>query len=189
MGPTSEHLISRLASTPCSDVRVIGYFDDRLSRTPSFCWDVPLLGNLEALIEYVRRHPVDSVIITLPPTADQRISHILERLSVVPVDVQLCTGTIGFRLGTVEVSHLGNVPMLDVVRRPLAGWRYAVKSAEDYILASLILILITPLMAIVALAIKIDSRGPVFFQQKRYGFNNQLIEVFKFRTMYVEATD
>ncbi|MEX2453803.1 MAG: undecaprenyl-phosphate glucose phosphotransferase [Rhodospirillaceae bacterium] len=189
MGEIGEQLVAKLVSLPGNDIRIRAFFDDRLSRVPDFCWRVPLMGNTDDLIEYVRNHPVDSVLVALPPTADERISHLLDQLSVVPVDVQLCTGTMGLRLDSVQLNNVCGIPMLGVVSRPLSGWRHAVKGMEDVLLGSLILLLISPLLALIALAIKLDSPGPVFFRQKRYGFNNQLIEVFKFRTMYVDRTD
>mgnify|MGYP003668680700 CR=1 FL=1 len=189
MGPIGERLISRLISMPDKEIRVVGFFDDRLSRTPSYCWQVPMMGNLADLIDYVRGNPVDSVIVALPPTADERLADVIGQLSVTPVDVQLCTGAMGAGFDSVRLSNLGGVPMLDVVSPPLSEWRHMVKSMEDFALGALILAMIAPLMALIAVAIKLDSPGPVFFRQKRYGFNNQLIEVFKFRTMYVEMSD
>lgn len=189
VGQIGQRLISEIASKSQPEVRILAAFDDRLQRSPHYCWEIPVMGDLEALIEFTRDHPVDSVIVALPPSAEERLLEIFDRLSTLPVDVRLCTGTVGFRLGPVGVSHLCNVPLLNVIDRPLSGWRHTVKSMEDHILASLILVMIAPLMLLIAIAIKLDSPGPVFFRQKRYGFNNQLIEVFKFRTMYDDKRD
>ena len=73
--------------------------------------------------------------------------------------------------------------------RPIADWDFVMKWLFDKLVGSLILLAILPLMALVALAIKLDSRGPVIFKQKRYGFNNELIEVYKFRSMYIDQCD
>jgi exopolysaccharide biosynthesis polyprenyl glycosylphosphotransferase len=81
------------------------------------------------------------------------------------------------------------VPMLDVFDRPIADWEVVQKWFFDHIVGGLMLIVASPIMLVVAILIKLDSRGPVLFKQKRYGFNNELIEVYKFRSMYVEATD
>jgi exopolysaccharide biosynthesis polyprenyl glycosylphosphotransferase len=81
------------------------------------------------------------------------------------------------------------MPVLDVADRPIADWDVVMKWLFDKIVGTLALIAAAPVMALIALAIKLDSRGPVLFKQKRYGFNNDLIEVYKFRSMYVEATD
>ena len=76
--------------------------------------------------------------------------------------------------------------MLSIFERPITHWDRLIKGLEDRILAACILLLISPLLAVIAILIKLDSRGPVFFRQQRYGFNNELIEVNKFRTMYVD---
>ena len=79
--------------------------------------------------------------------------------------------------------------MLDVFDRPIADWDVVMKSMFDRVIGTLALLALSPVMLLTALAIKLDSRGPVLFKQKRYGFNNELIEVYKFRSMYVEQSD
>src|SRR5205823_894157 len=86
-------------------------------------------------------------------------------------------------------SYIGNVPVLDVLDRPIADWNYVAKWLFDRVVGALLLIVALPVMAACAIAIKLDSHGPVFFRQKRYGFNNELIEVFKFRSMYIDQAD
>ncbi|WP_134632410.1 exopolysaccharide biosynthesis polyprenyl glycosylphosphotransferase, partial [Pseudomonas aeruginosa] len=81
------------------------------------------------------------------------------------------------------------IPMFNASELPLRGWSPLIKRCEDLVLASIALVLFAPLMALVALAIRLDSKGPVLFRQKRYGYNNRLIWVFKFRSMYTERTD
>jgi exopolysaccharide biosynthesis polyprenyl glycosylphosphotransferase len=107
----------------------------------------------------------------------------------VPVDVRLCPGEFALRLGAVQTSHIGGHTFLNVIDRPLRDWRWIAKSIEDRILSSLILAMISPVMLAIALLIRLDSRGPALFRQKRYGFNNELIEVLKFRSMYIDQTD
>jgi exopolysaccharide biosynthesis polyprenyl glycosylphosphotransferase len=81
------------------------------------------------------------------------------------------------------------VPVLDVFDKPIADWDMVVKMVFDRVVGTLALIVLSPIMLLTAIAVKLDSRGPVFFRQKRYGFNNELIEVFKFRSMYVDQSD
>ncbi|MBL0900569.1 MAG: sugar transferase, partial [Reyranella sp.] len=141
------------------------------------------------LVADVRRHGIDSVIVALPLGADHQLVETLNKLSLVPVDVRLCPDRFGLRLGRVSVSHIGGHTFLNVIDRPLRDWRRIAKEIEDRIVAAAILTMISPLLLVIAAAIKLDSRGPVFFRQKRYGFNNELIEVFKFRSMYTDMTD
>jgi exopolysaccharide biosynthesis polyprenyl glycosylphosphotransferase len=79
--------------------------------------------------------------------------------------------------------------MIDVADRPITDWDYVMKWLFDKIVGGLALLLLSPLMLLIAIAIKVDSRGPVLFRQKRYGFNNDLIEIYKFRSMYVDQAD
>jgi exopolysaccharide biosynthesis polyprenyl glycosylphosphotransferase len=113
----------------------------------------------------------------------------LKTLWVLPVDIRLSAGASRLRFRPRSYSYVGAVPFLDLYDKPIADWDRVAKSFFDRVVGSIMLALFAPVMLAVALAIKLDSRGPVFFRQKRYGFNNELIEVFKFRSMYVEKTD
>ena len=188
-GQTGQRLVRQLRDNPEAGVRVVGLFDDRLQRTPSPRADYSVQGNLETLIEYIRNWPVDTVIVAVPWSAEWRIAKIVAKLRVVPVDIRLCPGPAAFHLKAPGFCHFGQIPMLKLLDRPLSDWRSAIKELEDRALAALILAMIAPLMLAIAAAIKIDSPGPVFFRQKRYGFNDQLIEVLKFRSMYVDYED
>jgi Undecaprenyl-phosphate glucose phosphotransferase len=127
--------------------------------------------------------------VALPPSADHAVASTLRKLSLVPVDVRLCPGEFTLRLGAVQASHMGGLTLLNVIDHPLRDWRWIVKAIEDRILGFVILSAISPLMLAIALLIRLDSPGPVLFRQKRYGFNNELIDVLKFRTMYQQMSD
>jgi exopolysaccharide biosynthesis polyprenyl glycosylphosphotransferase len=86
-------------------------------------------------------------------------------------------------------SNIGPVPFLDLSDKPITGWNAVVKAIEDRVLATLAIVLLAPVMALVWLAVRLESRGPAIFRQKRYGFNNELIEVYKFRSMYIDRGD
>jgi Undecaprenyl-phosphate glucose phosphotransferase len=148
-----------------------------------------ILGSVDDLVRDVRLYGIDTVIVALPPAAEHQLVETLNKLTVVPVDVRLCPGEFALRLGAVQTSHIGGHTFLNVIDRPLRDWRWIAKSIEDRILSALILAMISPVMLAIALLIRLDSRGPVLFRQKRYGFNNELIEVLKFRTMYQERSD
>lgn len=172
-----------------SGIRLIGLFDDRKGRVPDYVAGFPVLGTVDDLLSFARRNPIDQVIIALPWDAEARLLSWIKKIKSLPVDVRLCPDMIGFHLSHRSVTHLGGVPLLNVFEKPLAGWAYVVKVVEDRLLAGLILLLIAPLMLILAAAIKLDSRGTVLYRQKRYGFNNEVIEVFKFRSMFSDVSD
>ncbi len=185
-----ESLIRSLASQRNSDVRVIGVFDDRGDdRSGLTCGGVPKLGSVDDLVEFARHTRVDLVIFSLPVSAETRILQMLKKLWVLPVDIRLSAHTNKLRYRPRSYSYVGNVPVLDIFDKPIADWDVVMKWLFDKVVGSLALICALPIMLVVAIAIKLDSRGPVFFKQKRYGFNNELIEIYKFRSMYVEQTD
>jgi Undecaprenyl-phosphate glucose phosphotransferase len=185
-----EILINALANQNDSDVHVIGVFDDRGDeRSTPVCGGQPKLGTVDDLVDFARRTRVDLVIFSLPISAESRILQMLKKLWVLPVDIRLAAHSNKLRFRPRTYSYIGNIPVLDVYDRPIADWDVVMKWLFDKIVGSIILVLAVPVMALVALAIKLDSRGPLLFKQPRYGFNNELIEVYKFRSMYVDKTD
>lgn len=188
-GPVAQRLLRDVNGASGGPLRIVGVYDDEAATLPRSCMGHEIRGTVDDLVADVRRHGIDSVIVALPLGADHQLVETLNKLSLVPVDVRLCPDRFGLRLGRVSVSHIGSHTFLNVIDRPLRDWRRIAKEIEDRIVAAAILTMISPLLLAIAIAIKLDSRGPVFFRQKRYGFNNQLIEVWKFRTMYHDRTD
>jgi len=185
-----ESLIGSLGAQRDSDVRVIGVFDDRgEARSQASCEGVQKLGTVDDLVEFARRTRVDLVIFSLPISAEGRILQMLRKLWVLPVDIRLSAHTNKLRFRPRSYSYIGNVPVLDIFDRPIADWDVVMKWLFDKIVGSLALLCALPIMAIVAIAIKLDSRGPILFKQKRYGFNNELIEIYKFRSRYADQSD
>ena len=189
-GPAAVEMIQALDAQSDNGIRIVGVFDDRNDeRTPDLVAGYPTLGTVSDLVDYARNTQLDLVIFTVPIAAEGRILQMLSKLWVLPIDIRLAAHASKLRLRPRAYSYIGNVPVLDVFDRPIADWDLVVKWLFDKIVGLSILILAAPVMAAVALAVKLDSRGPVLFRQKRYGFNNELIEVFKFRSMYVDQGD
>ena len=185
-----ESLIRSLAAQRDSDVRLVGVFDDRGDdRSLPSCAGVPKLGTVDDLVAFARNTRVDLVIFALPISAESRILQMLKKLWVLPVDIRLSAHTNKLHYRPRSYSYVGNVPVLDIFDKPIADWDVVMKWLFDKIVGSLALICAAPIMLLVAIAIKLDSKGPVLFKQKRYGFNNELIEIYKFRSMYADQTD
>ncbi|MBZ8132510.1 undecaprenyl-phosphate glucose phosphotransferase [Afifella sp. IM 167] len=189
-GPEAVSLIHALDAEPDNDIRICGIFDDRDGeRAPAVQEGFPRLGRIDELVEFGRRAQIDLLIVALPLTAERRLLELMKQLWVLPVDIRLAANTTRLRFRPRSYSFIGSVPFLDLFDKPIAGWDSVVKRLFDMTIASLALILLSPVLLAVAIAVKLDSRGPVFFRQHRYGFNNELIGVFKFRSMYTEMTD
>ena len=189
-GEAGAQLVAQFAADTDSDVRIAGIFDDRgPDRIPETLAGYPLLGNIEQLIAFCRTHEVDLLILSLPVTAERRLLELLKKLWVLPIDIRLAAHASALRFSPRAYSNIGSVPLIDVMDRPLDEWDQLLKAAFDRVVAMLALIALAPIMAIVALAVRLDSKGPVLFRQKRLGFNNELIEVWKFRSMFTEQCD
>ncbi|WP_122575557.1 undecaprenyl-phosphate glucose phosphotransferase [Pseudomonas viridiflava] len=173
------------------DIRsgVMGFIDDRIGRMPKTVANLPLLGNTSDLERLIREEKVTQVLVALPWTAENRMDHIIHELRRFPVNVLLVPDMVAFRHSHNRITEVAKLPMFNASDVPLNGWSPFIKRAEDIVLSSLALLALSPFMLLVALAIKLDSPGPVFFRQKRYGYNNRLIEVFKFRSMHQHQAD
>ena len=189
-GEPANEIIRALQAQPETGIRVVGVFDDRDdSRSPPVIGGFTKLGGVDALVEYARRSPLDLVIFTLPISAENRLLEMLGKLWVLPIDIRLSAHASRLRLRPRSYSYIGSVPVLDVFDRPIADWDLVLKWIFDKVVGLMALLILFPLLVMTAIAVKLDSRGPILFRQKRYGFNNELIEVFKFRTMYTDLTD
>jgi Undecaprenyl-phosphate glucose phosphotransferase len=189
-GEPAEQLISSLHASNNNFVELIGLFDDRNDdRSPQAVGRLPKLGKIEDLVGFTRTYGVDMLVISLPVTAESRLLQIMQQLWVLPVDIRLSAHSQRLRYRPRAYSWLGNVPMIDVFDQPLRDWGRLLKTIEDKVIASVALLLLSPVMLAVAIAIRLESKGPVLFRQQRYGFNNQPIEVLKFRSMYTDMCD
>ncbi|MCO5129634.1 MAG: undecaprenyl-phosphate glucose phosphotransferase [Xanthobacteraceae bacterium] len=185
-----EKLIELLKADEDSDIKILGVFDDRGdSRALDTCAGFPKLGKVDDITEFARRTRIDLVLFAMPISAETRILDMLKKLWVLPVDIRLSAHTNKLRFRPRSYSYLGKVPTLDVFEAPITDWDQVMKSLFDHVVGAILLLLLSPVMALIALAIKLDSPGPVLFRQKRFGFNNERIDVFKFRSLYHDQAD
>ena len=189
-GQNAEELIKSLEASGDNDIRICGIFDDRKSdRSPPMVAGYPKLGTIPELVEFGRRARIDMLIVSLPITAESRVLELLKKVWVLPVDIRLSAHTNKLRFRPRSYSYEGAVPFLDVFDRPIADWDSVMKRGFDIFFSVVALVLLSPVMLATAIAIKLDSKGPVIFRQKRFGFNNEVIEVLKFRSMYTDMAD
>lgn len=189
-GAAAEQLIRALEQQPDNDVRICGIFDDRDDRrSPPIVAGYPKLGNISQLVEFARLVRIDMLIISLPLTAEKRVMDMLKKLWVLPVDIRLAAHSSELRFRPRAYSRIGSVQMLDIFDRPINDWDSVAKRAFDVVFSLLGILVFWPIMLATAIAIKATSKGPVFFMQKRHGFNNEVINVIKFRSMYADQSD
>jgi Undecaprenyl-phosphate glucose phosphotransferase len=189
-GEPARELIRALEAQQDNDIRICGIFDDRgEGRSPVVVAGYPKLGTVAELVEFARITRIDMLIIALPMSAENRILQLLKKLWVLPVDIRLAAHATKLRFRPRAYSHVGAVPMLDIFNKPIRDWDSVAKRIFDIFFSVVALALLWPVMIGAAIAVKATSKGPVFFMQKRHGFNNEIIKVFKFRSMYTNMSD
>jgi Undecaprenyl-phosphate glucose phosphotransferase len=191
-GPQAARFVEAMRARQDRSLRLLGVVDERRSGVPASVRGrsgLPHLGSLDVLLGMIRRGEVDQVVITLPWASEARLRHLEALLSDYPVDLRLAPDLAAYRaLGATE-PEAGHLRLLRLADRPMSGWAGLVKTVEDYVLAVLALAVAIVPMALIALAIRLDSPGPILFRQRRTGFNNRDFYVLKFRTMYHEHSD
>ena len=170
-------------SETCKDLNVVAIFDDRGSRSPGKVGDIPVAGGVKDLLAWEGLHTIDKIIITVTSTASRRVNELIDQLRALPQEVVLFMDLEGFNPEQARLTEIARSPMAYVSGAPRDEWRVFAKRMQDLTFASAMLVAFAPVMAVIALLIRLDSSGPVLFKQKRHGFNNRIIEVFKFRTM------
>jgi putative colanic acid biosynthesis UDP-glucose lipid carrier transferase len=185
----ANELGSRLATTLQSEqfagMQLVGFFDDRgIERLPH---DEPvnLLGKLSELPNFIRENNIDVIYITLPMRNIQRVSDLLDQLQDTTSSIYFVPDVFVFDLIQCRTSELGGLPIVSLCETPFHGTQGMIKAASDYLIASVVLILISPVMLAIAIGVKLTSPGSVIFKQRRYGLDGREIVVYKFRTMTV----
>jgi putative colanic acid biosysnthesis UDP-glucose lipid carrier transferase len=151
--------------------------------------ELPICGvyseSVQPFITEAQVKHANEIIIALPSAMAQEMEKIVRKAQMLPADIRVMPdlGDAGIKM--CDSEHVSGLPLLTIVSRPICEWGAFLKAVEDFVFGCLFLILFAPVMVIVAAAIKLDSKGPVFFRQRRHGYNHQIVEVFKFRTMTV----
>lgn len=171
------------------DINVLGIFDDRLARSPTAIEGVPVLGTAEDLLTHPMTPFVDRVVLAIDPKAESRLRDLSRRLTALPNEVTLLVDPEGAEEQASALDRMARAP-LAALEGPFDADRRAFnKRIQDLIMGSVALVALSPVMALIALAVKLDSPGPIFFRQRRHGFNQEEIVVWKFRTMRHETAD
>ena len=162
-----------------------GYFDDRsedrMGKTPN----AKYLGVMDKLPEYVKNNGIDLIYITLPISHQQRVLDLLDELNDTTASIYFTPDIFVYELIQARMDNIGGVPLVALCETPFSGLNGIIKRVSDIVFATAILFFISPILLVIAAAIKIGSPGAVFFVQKRYGLDGEEILVYKFRSMTV----
>ena len=189
-GEQGQRLAQYIEGNERLTIDLVGFFDDREpGRITGVATDLPLCGDLAELVSLVRQGRIDQVIIALPWSAERRLQDIVAALAVTPVRIRLAPDLASFAFAQRPIVLLGDLPVMTLFERPITGLDQVMKKFEDMVLLLFILPLVLPVMLIAAIAIRLDSPGPIFFKQEREGFNNKKFHIWKFRSMRTDRLE
>jgi putative colanic acid biosynthesis UDP-glucose lipid carrier transferase len=184
-GALGAELAGRIRRTPFLGIRCDGFFDDRDPARSNGVAPEECLGRLSDLADYVKKRRVDLIYITLPMASQPRILKLLDELRDTTTSIYFAPDIFLYDLIQARLDSIGGIPVVAVCETPFWGVNSMIKRTSDLVLASVILALIAPLMAVIAIAVRTTSPGPALFRQRRYGVDGREIVVYKFRTMNV----
>ncbi len=189
-GESAARLIQWVELTAPGLFDVIGVFDDRdRGRTLDSAVAHHIRGNTADLIELYKAAAFDKIVIALPHSAEGRLLHLLRGLRRLPVDIVLAPDLMGFNTAQQETAEVAGLKLHSLAHRPIREPQRLLKAVMDFACAFLAMLVLSPLLLCIAIAIKLDSKGPVLFHQRRHGLGDRLFDVFKFRTMYCDLGD
>jgi Undecaprenyl-phosphate glucose phosphotransferase len=190
VGENAKMLLEQLKARGDLRTQVVGFVDVDTELPPDRDFHgYPVFQDISQVIALLRQNAADEIIVALPWSAEEKLYDLITLLATVPVPIRLAPNLLGFRFPDRKFTTRAGLPMMKLFDRPISGWSYVVKLVEDQLLAISALVVTAPLFLLIAAAIKLDSPGPVFFKQKRFGFNDSVIQVWKFRSMRVESAD
>lgn len=186
-GELGREVAFRLLRTPWSGLSLRGFYDDAPELAGATVNGAPVLGTIDRLAGDLERGGLDQVWIALPLRAEERIRRLVAELRAHPVQVRYVPDIFGFELLRHSFSEVAGMPVIGLTETPMEGWQRVLKALEDYVLGGLALLLVSPLLLAVAIAIKLSSPGPVLYRQKRITWNGRAFTMLKFRSMRVGA--
>jgi putative colanic acid biosynthesis UDP-glucose lipid carrier transferase len=183
--PLGRQLATEMVTSTGLGIKLIGFFDNNFSPS-SIPLEAPILGKLEQLLDYVKRVRTNMVYIALPIEDSRYAYQIIDSLRDTTASVYFMPDISAFDPLRLSVQSINGVHAYEIYETPFAdGFARLAKRASDIIISGIILLLISPIMAAIAILIKLTSPGPILFKQRRYGLNGQEIVVYKFRSMTV----
>jgi Undecaprenyl-phosphate glucose phosphotransferase len=186
-GDVGRMILQKIRQSPGLGYDVAGFVTHNSKESADNVLGVPVLGTTEHLADIVDSHEVKEVIIGLPEATHQEILSIIARMDRGRVNIKVFPDVFQIMASEVSIGDLNGLPLLTIHDIALRGWRLGLKWAMDLIGSAICLIFLSPLMLLVAILIKLDSPGPVFYVQERMGLDGRLFKMLKFRSMRQDA--
>ncbi|HJP37645.1 MAG TPA: undecaprenyl-phosphate glucose phosphotransferase [Gammaproteobacteria bacterium] len=166
-------------------ITVTGYFEDRTKQREGIDLSGTILGRLHELANYVKTHQIDVIYLTIPIQQEGRIAKLMDSLKDTTASIYFVPDVLIVDLIQAKADTIGKIPIVALCETPFHGVNGLVKRSTDLILGTIFLVIASPMMLFVAIAIKLTSRGPIIFKQHRYGLDGRKIIIYKFRSMTV----
>ncbi len=168
-------------------LNVVGFVDDDPKKQGKIIEGTPVLGTLDDIQQIIQKSGVQQLFIALPMTAHARVLEILSSMDQECVDVKFIPDLMQYMSLRVGVEELDGIPIVNLRETPIQGWNSVIKRVVDIIFSLLFIILSSPIMLLLALTVKLSSPGPVFYKQKRMGLDGHVFNMYKFRSMRMDA--
>ncbi|MCU0500509.1 MAG: undecaprenyl-phosphate glucose phosphotransferase [Anaerolineae bacterium] len=184
-GEVGRMVLQKIEHTPGLGYRVVGFVD--VNGGPPTVLGVPVFGGIDDLPHIIESQGIDEVIIGLPEASHEELVGIVSQCEREKVSIRVFPDVFQIMASEVTISDLGGLPLLTIRDVALRGWKLTLKRGADIVFSSIFLLFASPIMMLTALAVKLDSAGPVFFAQERMGLDARPFKMLKFRSMRVDA--
>lgn len=186
-GELGQKVVEKLNLHPEIGFQVVGFLTRHPEKIGQSFQKCKVLGEYQDVSKIIRDYEVDQLFIALPLQAHDRLQQVLDNLGEETVDIKVVPDLLQYMNIHSGVEELDGLPIVNLAESPLYGWNVVVKRMSDIILSSLAIIITAPFMLLIALLVKAESRGPVFYRQERVGLDRRVFSMLKFRSMKQEA--
>jgi Undecaprenyl-phosphate glucose phosphotransferase len=186
-GELGREVAEKIDLHPEMGFKVVGFLTTHQSKIGTLIDGYPVLGMLDDVSEHIREHAVDKLFITLPMKSQDHFERVLLNLGEESVDIKVVPDLMQYMSLSGGVDNFDGLPIVNLTESPLYGWNIVFKRLTDIMVSLLAIIITGPLMLLIALIIKLESRGPIFYIQERVGLDREVFKMFKFRSMKVGA--
>ena len=183
----SQKLLDEILKFPALGYNVIGFVSPKSLSAQAAYGNVPVLGGIKQLSQIVQRYQVEEIIIALKSSSHKHVVYAISQCDGLPVNLKIVPDLYHIVVGQARTTQLYGFPLIDIMPEMMPAWEKKVKRFIDVIAALVVLVGLLPLWLLIGILIKLTSKGPVFFKQKRMGKNEHIFKVYKFRSMYQDA--
>ena len=187
VGKKAGDLYRRLVQAPALGLDVVGFVNTETRKTPRRRCGIPVYRGMDPLIRLVRQGDIQEVLVALPRRSEKRLESLVARLDGLPVGLKVVPELYDVLVGRVRTNQIYGFPLVEILPHPIAPWERVVKRTGDVLFSVLVLVGLLPLWLVLLALIKIDSPGPVFYQQERVGKDGRIFHIIKFRSMVRDA--